>query len=175
MTQLALVEALFSDAWMRAHLRPRHKRIHVAARWLLVDKVKIVSELSECNLAAELSKRTIIAAEALLPGMVVNLAVHPRASAERPAHWNHYADLRLSFAPVTHEVHLLFRLGQIDVGYEIEVGTCGELPVVISHKNSSGSSFTTTDFAHRIAVVILEQVCGHGLHAVESEEGVADS
>ena len=160
---------------MRAHLRPRHERVHVAARWLLVDKVKVVSELFECNLAAELSKRTIIAAEALLPGVVVNLAVHPRASAEGPAHWSHYADFRLSFAPVTHEVHLLFRLGQIDVGYEIEVGTCGELPVVISHKNSSGSSFTTTDFAHRVAVVVPEQMRGHSLHAVKREERVADS
>ena len=80
-----------------------------------------------------------------------------------------------SFASVTHEVHLLFRLGQIDVGYEIEVGTCGEFPVVVTYKNSSGSSFTTTDFAHRIAVVILEQMSGHSLHAVKRKEGVADS
>mgnify|MGYP007015531606 CR=1 FL=1 len=45
LTQLALIEALFGDSWMRAHLWPRHKRIHIAACRLLVDKIKIAPEL----------------------------------------------------------------------------------------------------------------------------------
>ena len=78
-------------------------------------------------------------------------------------------------ASVTHELLLLLRLSKVDVCNKIEIGTGGELSVVVANENSRGSGFTTTDFAHSVAVVVPEQMRGHSLHAIKCEEGVADS
>ena len=78
-------------------------------------------------------------------------------------------------ASITHELLLLLGLSKVDVCDKIEIRSCGELSVVVANENSRGSRFTTTDFAHRIAVVILEQMSDHSLHAIECKEGVADS
>ena len=54
------------------------------------------------------------------------------------------------------EVGTLLEVGEINVGNQVEVWTCSETLVVITDKDSGGSSFATTDLTDGVTVIEFE-------------------
>ena len=153
LTQLALIESRRYDSWVLQHRRPRFLGIGPAACRLLADKVKPIVTLFFSDLSTKAGQRFVNGVISVLPCAWIEVPIHSRATSKRAAHGGHDTDLGLSSAAVTPESKLLITLSEVNVGDQIEVGTCGNAFIMHSDKDSSGPRLASNNLADCVAVV----------------------